>query len=179
MKRILLIALLSSFILACQQPQPPQMPAPNVIFTGHAYWDQLPQPPAYLLEKEAGAGLGPVDLEIYAYGAKEVGGAVNPGVPLEYRVMATQARAGNPPLTSEQNPIIQFAVIYDDGTFDLYGTPNVPGIIPSNTLGYDSSLARWVNTKGYAQGRIGTQRFTGLVIHEGQVKQLGETVNVR
>ncbi len=124
--------------------------------------------------------LGAVGLEIFAYGARDVGGSVNPNTPLEYRVQVAQKTAGSPPITNAYRPTIFLVVIYNDGSFDLYGTEDVPNIQGSNRFTYDPTLGRWVNTKGVSQGNVkGQQRFVGTVSFNGETKLIQKNLNVR
>ncbi|RJQ19095.1 hypothetical protein C4580_05965 [Candidatus Woesearchaeota archaeon] len=188
-----LIILAVLFLAGCAQPQAPRLQTPEpLIIPPHPDPSPSPPIPAVLAEriaqpaqtpqiadKPAIPELGAVDLDIYAYGANDVGGSARLNTPLEYRILAAQARAGSPPLTSAFDVTIFLTVIHSDGTFDLFGTANVPGILPSNQFTYDPAKERWVNDKGLAQGKIGPQRFVGIVNWNGQTKQIGETVNVR
>ena len=124
--------------------------------------------------------LGAVGLEIFAYGARDVGGSVNPNTPLEYRVQVSQAVPKSPPVTNAYQPTIFLVVIYNDGSFDTFGTEDVPNIQASNRFMYDGTLERWVNTKGVSQGNVkGQQRFVGIVSFNGDAKMIQKTINVR
>lgn len=124
--------------------------------------------------------LGAVGLDIFAFGARDVGGSTNPNTPLEYRVQISQAAAHSPPITNAYNPTILLIVIYNDGSFELYGTEDVPNVLASNRFTYDPSLKRWVNGKGMAQGNVkGVQNFVGLVSLNGDTKMIQKTINVR
>lgn len=176
------------FLFACQAPEPRMVPPQQ------SYQQQNSPPVPAVLQEQIRAQpavvpqvapkpdipeLGAVDLSIHAYGAQETGGSARMNTPLEYRINIAQARASSPPLTSVYSPTIFLAVIKSDGQVELFGTPDIPGILPSNQFMYDATKERWVNDKGLAQGEIGMQRYVGIVHWNGKTKQLEETVNVR
>jgi len=186
-----LFALLTFILLltACQMQEPRMVPPQQ----SYQQQNNLPPVPAVLQEqilaqpavvpqiapKPDIPELGAVDLSIHAYGAQETGGSARLNTPLEYRINIAQSRASSPPLTSAYSPTIFLAVIKSDGQVELYGTPDVPGILPSNYFVYDAKKERWVNDKGLSQSEVGMQRYVGIVHWNGKTKQLEETVNVR
>ncbi|MBI4146668.1 hypothetical protein HY489_05020 [Candidatus Woesearchaeota archaeon] len=181
MKRI--IAIVALLILIACQPQAPQVePTPQSraqppawLLTGYATPAVEPQ----IADKPPIPELGSVALNIYAYGAKDVGGSVNAGTPLDYRINVAQATAGSPPLTNAYAPTILLTVIYSDGRYELYGTEDVPKVLASNKIMYDPNLGRWVTEKGLSQGQIGIQNFVLLVNWNGKTKVVEESVKVR
>ena len=122
--------------------------------------------------------LGPVQLKTYAYGAQETV-SPKPGTPLEYRIKVAQQASGNPPLTNAFDPTIILMEIYNDGTYTLFGTQNVPNIIPSNVIMYDPTTETWISNRGLAQGAIATQRLVVYVVYNGKTKVIQQALNVR
>lgn len=159
-------------LVACASPAPVQPPAQPAV------QQEVIAPPAQV-EKKAPA-LGAVNLEIFAYGAREVGGGINPATPLEYRVQVSRDEQGSPPITHAFRPTIFLVVIYKDGSFDTFGTEDVPNIQASNLFTYDPSLERWVNTKGLSKGEVNDmQKFVVLVRFNDDKKLIQRTINIR
>ncbi|RMD58298.1 hypothetical protein D6825_01305 [Candidatus Woesearchaeota archaeon] len=151
------------------------MPAPNAVFTGKAYWDQLPTPPAYLLKHEKET-IGTAKLEIYSGGVPIKDGA-RPNDPLEYRFIITLADGKL--ATQEDKITIQLTEIRSDGTFEVYGTDNIKGISPDKILRYNPLTKSWINSKGRAQNFAGIQRFEGIVMSEGKAKTFEKELIIR
>jgi len=176
------ILFLLSLLLACQ-PQIQYVPVPQPV-----YPQSQPQyvPPAQPVAQPQAESvqkipeLGPVDFKIFAYGARDVSGSVNPNTPLEYRIKVMQQAPQNPPITNAYQPTITMVVIYNDGLYEIYGTEDLYGIQPSNVIGYDPSVGSWVNTKGISQGNVkGQQRFVIVITFNGKTKIIQHSVNVR
>ena len=107
-------------------------------------------------------------------------GSVNPATPLEYRIKVTKAEPGNPPVTPEYPPQISMVVTYNDGSTDLYGTPDMAASLTANNMiTYDPALESWINTYGIAQGSIGLQSFVITITLNGQTKVIKHGINVR
>ena len=175
-----LYALLFLLLVACQprvEYVPVPQPVPQPVYIPQEAPPAAPQ--AAPAPKPALTELGPVEFKIFMYGAREATGSVNPNVPLEYRIKVKQAVSGSPPVTAAFPLTISMVVMYSDGTYELYGTEDLSGIQPSNVIMYDPSLGSWVNTKGIAQGSIGTQRFVIVISLNGKTKIIQDSVNVR
>ena len=130
MKYVLTLACLL-LLVACQ-PRVEYVPVPVPVQQDVVPPPVVQAPPVVVPE------LGPVDFKIFAYGARDVTGSSNPLTPLEYRINVMQASPGNPPVTPEFPPKISMVVTYNDGTIDLYGTPDIAAsLTPSNIIKYD------------------------------------------
>jgi len=161
-------------LVACAAPSAPVQPPAQPIAQ-----QEVIAPPVAQVEKKVPT-LGAVNLEIFAYGAREVGGSINPLTPLEYRVQVSQDAPNSPPITHAFRPTIFLVVIYKDGSFDTFGTEDVPNIQASNLFTYDPSLERWVNTKGMSKGDVNDQqKFVVLVRFNDDKKLIQRTINIR
>ncbi len=177
-----IFAILLLLLLAACQPRVEYVPVPVPVQQVQPPQQAIAQPPLQQAPPQSmkAPELGPVEFKIFAYGARDVTGSVNPGTPLEYRIKVKKAEPGNPPVTPDYPPKISMVVTYNDGTTDLYGTPDMAASLAySNVITYDPALESWINTYGISQGSIGAQRFVITVTLNGQTKVIQHSVNVR
>ncbi len=172
MKYFVLFCLL---LVACAQPQPAPVrevvPAPEIVV--------VPAPVAAPAAPKA--ELGPVQFTIHPYllGNREAG-SVRPGTPLVAKVDLRKKGAGSPPATNNDDVSILVTVVYPTGFTEVYGTPDVEGVIPSNIFIYDINAKAWVNDKFIANADINTQiRYTISVRVGDDTKVFPFTLNVR
>ncbi len=106
--------------------------------------------------------------------------SMRPGTPYVGKLVLSKALPNNPPVTDDVTIFI--TVIYPDGNHELFGTADVPGIIPSNIMMFDHGpdVQAWTNDKFIANADINTKiKLLVSVKYYDDSKQLLHTINVR
>jgi len=172
MKKILLILIIAllcaSFADAyvyrtiSKQPRIPRGPAGAMI--------------ASLAEVDGGLGSTSFTLHPYTIGNREAT-SVRPGIPLVAKLVLRK-KTINAPIT--QGVTAFLVVIGPSGIYELYGTADIPNVLPSNVLGYDPAEQAWTNDKLVAGADVNEQlRYVVFIKYGDESRYIGQTLNVR
>ena len=115
----------------------------------------------------------------YTVGNREAT-SMRPGTPYVGKLVLSKALPNNPPVTEDVTIFI--TVIYPTGDHELFGTADVPGIVPSNIMMFDHSpdVQAWTNDKFIANADINTKiKLMISVKYYDDSRQLLHTINVR
>lgn len=175
-----LYALFFLILVACAQPQyapqpvyqPSQYVAPPQVATAPQVMPQQAEP-------KVGLGASRFTTHPYLVGNVEAA-SVRPGTPIVGKLVISKALANNPPITEDVTIFI--TVIYPTGDHELFGTADVPGIIPSNIIMFDHSpnVQAWTNDKFVANADINTKiKYIVFIKYHDDSRYLLHTINVR
>jgi len=176
MKYLLVLCLI--FLVACAQQYAPQARAQQA---PPQYVPPAPEPVSQGSPEKAVAGLGASQFTIHPYlvGNKDAA-SVRPGTPLVGKLMLKKALPGSPPITGDVTIFI--TAVYPTGDYELFGTDDIPNILPSNVLRFDHGpdVQAWTNDKFVANADINTQiRYIVFVKYHNDARYLQHTINVR
>ncbi len=164
------------FLVACAQQS---APAAQPQYAPPA--QQYVPPPSEPQTQKAVAGLGASQFTIHPYlvGNRDAA-SVRPGTPLVGKLLLNKKLPGGPPITGDVTIFI--TVVYPTGDYELFGTDDIPNILPSNVLRFDHGpdVQAWTNDKFVANADINTQiRYIVFVKYHNDARYLQHTINVR
>ena len=171
------------------QPAPLQYPPPQYVpppqpqgYAPPSYPQPMPQAvPPVQVTPSGQAGLGSTQFTTHPYtvGNREAT-SMRPGTPIVGKLVLKKDLTNSPPITEDVTVFI--TVVYPDGSYELFGTADVPKILPSNVLQFDHSpdVQAWTNDKFVARAEINTNiDYIVFIKYHKDARYLLHTINVR
>lgn len=125
------------------------------------------------------SGLGAAQFAIHPFTIdNKAAGTARPGTPLVGTLTLRKRVSGSPPIT--EGATIYLAVIYPTGRYELYGTEDVPDILPSNVIRYDMTEEVWTTDKLVAGAEINSMiNYLLFIRYEGESRHIEHTLKVK